>query len=36
MGKLSKNFVVKNAKFFDKIFFQSREKIGGWKQEKCA
>ena len=29
MGKLSKNFVVKNAKIFDKFFFHSREKIGG-------
>ena len=29
MGKLSKKFVVKNAKIFDKIFFHSREKFGG-------
>lgn len=29
MGKLSKNFVVKNTKIFDKIFFHSREKNGG-------
>ena len=36
MGKLSKIFVVKNAKIFDKIFFHSREKFGGWKRKKCA
>ncbi len=28
MGTLSKIFVVKNAKIFDKIFFHSREEIG--------
>ena len=36
MGKLSKIFVVKIAKIFDKIFFHSREKIEAWKRKKCA
>ena len=34
--KMSKIFVVKIPKIFDKIFFQSREKNGGWKQEKWS
>ena len=33
---LSKNFVEKTTKNFDKNIFQSREKIGVWKQKKWS
>ena len=36
MGKLSKIFVVKIAKIFDKFFFHSREKIRGLKARKMV